>query len=226
MRQIHHTVRRFEQTGDNCGPNSLAQLLSFYGDTATPEALREQTRMIKGIGTYDGHLGLTAIQRGYAVRITPANLYAIDPTWQGLSSEELVRRLRRFRKTVRERLLRISLDGYIAFLQAGGTLDFEVISRHLLVKKIQHHPLMVGLCSTVLYGNKRPPRPEIRYRFGHFVVVNGYNPDSDRFSIVDPWHTIPMSKTGRYAVPSSKLIAAMYLGEATYDCTIIEIDSR
>jgi hypothetical protein len=55
------------------------------------------------------------------------------------------------------------------------------------------------------------------------VVINGYDGGKDEFSVIDPYHTIPLSKTGRYRVKSDRLIEAMFLAEATFDCTILEI---
>jgi hypothetical protein len=100
-------------------------------------------------------------------------------------------------------------------------------SKELLLEKLAIGPFIVGLCSTYIYGEMRDKsgeKDDIRgERIGHFVLVDGYNLDTDEFTIKDPWHSIPFSKDGSYTLKSDRLITAMLLGEATYDATIVQL---
>ena len=179
--------------------------------------------MIEGLGTYDAHLGVTAIKLGYKVKITPHNIYAFDPTWYNLSKTKLIIKLRNFSRKLEDKLLENNVKAFISFLKIGGQIEFKPISKELLISKLERYPVLVGLCSTYLRREGRPDKWDARFRCGHFVIVNGYDPKSDKFFLTDPWHSIPFSKTGRYKVKSDELITAIYLGEATYDCTVMEV---
>lgn len=221
--EISHKVKRYCQTSEtNCGPYSLAQLMSYYEKDPDPAAIEKCLKMTE-YGILDGYLGQAAIARGYKVTINPRDLYVFDPTWEKITQDELLQKLRAGREGA-DKGLRFSLDGYIGFLEAGGKIGSKILSRDLLVSKLKRHPLFIGLCSTYLYGIARPAIAEIAFRYTHFVVVNGYDQNKDAFSIVDPYHTIPFSKSGRYQVKSDRLVEAMFLAEATHDCTILEIE--
>ncbi len=180
--------------------------------------------MISGLGTWDANLGKTALAFGFKAKITPVNLYVFDPARHKLNPETLLKKLSARIHKAKDKLLRSDIQAFIDFLRAGGRIEFKPLSKELLILKLRKHPFLVGLCSTYLYRGRLTANQQMGYRLGHFVVVNGYEPVSDKFFITDPWRAIPFSKSGRYKIKSAELIAAMYLGEATYDCTILEID--
>jgi len=216
-------VNRLCQTTEtNCGPTALAQLFSFYGNNVDPQDIEKRIAMAE-IGTLDGFLGQAAIKYGYKTRITPQNLFVFDPTWTGLANRDLVAKLREFKEITKNKGLKLSLTGYIGFLEMGGKIDFKTLSVKLLVEKFKKHPVLIGLCSTYLYGIARPANAAANYRDGHFVVLESYDQKTDKFSVIDPYHSIPFSKSGRYKVKSDRLIESMFLAEATYDCAILEI---
>lgn len=222
--KIFHKIKRFKQTTDfNCGPAALAQLFSFYGNQHGIEDIEELVKISTEFGTYDGYLGKTAIDFGYKVKLTPQNLYAFDPTWFKLTNSIIVNNLRDFRDMVTNKKLKYDIEGFEKFLTSGGKIDFAPLSKELLIYKLKKYPILIGICPTYLQGWERPLNPETNYREGHFVVINGYDSKTDKFSVVDPWHSIPSSKSGRYRVKSDRLIQAMFLAEATYDCTILEL---
>lgn len=224
MRSIKHKVKRFEQVGVNCGPNALAQLMSYYGEEVEPMELVRQTRMMKDFGTWDADLGKTAMAYGYRPTITTLNINTFNPRWYKLKKAALIKKLSEREKKVKGKLKKMNTRAFADHLKAGGKLAFKPISRELLYEKLLLRPVLVGLSSTYLY--KTFPEKNIGGDFynGHFVTLDGYDPKSDKFSVVDPWHKIPFSKNGRYKVKSDELIAAIYLGEATYDCTVLELD--
>ena len=84
---------------------------------------------------------------------------------------------------------------------------------------------MTGLSATYLYQTPREFNNEyddIRGDpVGHFVVICGYYPKSDRFIIRDPDSHIPFSRTGKYSVDAERLISAILLGDVTYDAVLL-----
>jgi predicted double-glycine peptidase len=220
--KINYLVPRLKQNGLNCGPFALAQVLQYYGEIITAEELIQGTKMVQGIGTYESNLALTAKKLGYKTKITTQNLYLFDPTWQELSQNELIVKLQEQEKELKDKDLTQSAQGFIEYLQAGGKLGSETIDRDLLVDKLGRGPLVVGLNMTYLYQEKRPLDKEAK-RYGHFVTVSGYDGENDTFTLIDPWHSIPFSKDGIYQVKSARLIAAIYLAEATFDASLLEV---
>jgi len=222
-----YDVPRIEQTEENCGPTALTQLFHYFGINQSVDKTIEQTSMIPGLGTYDGNLGCTAIKNGFKVTITPQNWHVFDPTWLSLDKAGLLNKLKARTAVVKDKHLDASTKGFIEFLELGGKLEFKDYSKDLLNEKLTVGPYIVGLCSTYLYGEKRIKngiKDDVKGdRIGHFVVVDGYNPNTDEFAIKDPWHSIPFSKDGSYKLKSDRLITAMLLGEATYDATIVQL---
>ena len=89
---------------------------------------------------------------------------------------------------------------------------------------------LTGLSATYLYQTKREFRndyDDIRGEpVGHFVVICGYYPRGDRFIVRDPSSHIPFSRTGKYSVSAERLIAAIFLGDATYDAVLLVLAKR
>lgn len=226
MKTIKHKVKRYEQVGPNCGPNALAQLMSFYGKEVDPLELVKQTRMMGDFGTWDADIGKTATLYGFKPRIITLNINTFTPQWYSLGKQALIKKLQQRAKKVKGKLQKQNAQSFVDYLRAGGKLAFKPISREFLIDRLKKRPIIVGLSSTYLY--KLPPKKQQKidadFENGHFVVLDGYDPKTDKFSVVDPWYKIPFSKSGRYKLKSDELIAAIYLGEATYDCTVLELD--
>lgn len=220
-------VRRFVQPDDvTCGPTCLAQVYRYYGyDKPLREVIRETPRNPDG-GTLAVYLGVGALRNGFAARIFSYNLRVFDPTWRNLSRDLLVRRLRKRRAAVASANLQRVLDAYIEFLKLGGRVIFREFSKKLFVQTLDHgHPILCGLSATYLYHCKREHRD--RYNdvrgmpVGHFVAICGYYPRSDRFIVRDPSSHIPFSRSGRYTVDAERLLAAILLGDVTYDADLL-----
>jgi hypothetical protein len=113
----------------------------------------------------------------------------------------------------------------------GGRVVFDDLSRDLLVQLLsQGQPILTGLSATYLYRTKREYRNEyddVRGEpAGHFVVISGYEPGTDQFVVRDPSMHIPFSRTGKYSVPAERLIAAIFLGDVTYDAVLLVLGER
>jgi len=234
MKKIYHKVKRIKQGNFECGPASLAQLLDYYGCPKTIDEIIKKMELSVdlSIGTFDGFLGKAAIEFGFKARIITQNIYVFDPTWYKLSRNKLLKKLKVLKKNVNPKniFLKLCVDGYIKFLKAGGKIDFIPLTKELLINLLKKHPLLIGISATYLYKTKRYDFKKKKasdisgHPAGHFLILNGYDPKTDKFYITDSWYKIPFSKIGKYKVKSDILINAMFLGQATYDCTVLEIE--
>jgi hypothetical protein len=154
-----------------------------------------------------------------------------DPTWRRLSRDALIAKLDARAAAVDSRGLERAVAAYAEFLRLGGRVRFTELTRRLLVSILRRgHPILTGLSATYLYGTSRESRE--RYddiagsSAGHFVVVCGYRPRTGGFVVTDPFRNVPLSRTGRYTVPADRLIAAILLGDQTYDAVLLTLGTR
>jgi hypothetical protein len=220
-------VPRFEQPDDvTCGPTCLAQVYRFFGSERTVEQVIEDTPTNADGGTLGVYLGISALRNGFRPIIYTYNLRIFDPTWRRLSSSALQAKLRQRRRHVHSSRLQRTITAYIAYLKMGGRVRFSELEPGLLIRLLERkHPILTGLSATYLYHTARERNgdyDDVRGEpAGHFVVVCGYYRRSDRFVIRDPSSHIPFSRTGKYTVEASRLIAAILLGDVTYDANLL-----
>jgi len=224
-------VPRTRQPDDiSCGPTCLHQVLRFHGSRVdAPELSPLITRNDDG-GTQAVFLALAAQRLGFTSTLYPYDLRVFDPTWFSLPREDLVEKLRRREAVVRRRKLAASVRGYRLFLEAGGEIRFEELSRQLVVGILRRgHPVICGLSATHLYrqARERPadnePDDVAGEPVGHFVVVNGFERGGRSLLVTDPWPHAPFPRGGPYSVPSQRLLNAVLLGDVTYDAVLLEI---
>lgn len=220
-------VQRFAQPDDmTCGPTCLTQVYRYYGyDKPLRQVIRETPRNADG-GTLAVFLGVSALRNGFHASIYSYNLRVFDPTWRRLARPALVRRLEKRHAAIESARLRRVIAAYIEFLALGGRVVFREFNRQLLVDTLDRgHPILCGLSATYLYHRKREHQErydDIRgMPVGHFVVICGYYPRSDRFLVRDPSSHIPFSRSGRYTVDAERLITAILLGDLTYDADLL-----
>lgn len=225
-------VERFSQPDDvTCGPTCLMQVYRFFGHEKSLDEVIDETPRNPDGGTLAVYLGLSAQQNGFVPTIYSYNLRVFDPTWSRLRRSALVHRLEQRLAVTQSKRLRRTLHAYMEFLDRGGRVHFPNLDKELLVGILrQGRPILCGLSATYLYRRKR--EFEDRYDdirgdpVGHFVVVCGYYPRSDRFVVRDPSTHIPFSRSGRYSVDAERLIAAILLGDVTYDADLLVLDSK
>jgi hypothetical protein len=220
-------VQRFLQPDDlTCGPTCLTQVYRYYGyEKPLREVIGETERNPDG-GTLAVFLGNSALANGFRATIYSYNLRVFDPTWRNLGRAQLVRKLEKRLHAVESVRLRRAVSAYIEYVRAGGAVRFTELSKSLLIGILQRgRPILCGLSATYLYRRKR----EFHNRYddiqgmpvGHFVVICGYYPKTDRFVVRDPATHIPFSRSGRYSVDAERLIAAILLGDVTYDADLL-----
>lgn len=225
-------VARFEQPDDvTCGPTCLAKVYSFYGYDKPLEDIIIETPRNRDGGTLAVNLGISALRNGFRPTIYPFGLRVFDPSWWHLSRRTLARKLAQRAATARSKRERQTVTAYISYLKLRGRLAFREPATNLLVTILRGgDPILTGLSATYLYGTKREYRDrydDIRGEpVGHFVVVCGYYPKSKRFVVVDPFTHVPLSKSGRYSVKAERLIAAILLGDVTYDANLLVLGRR
>jgi len=225
-------VRRFAQPDDvTCGPTCLAQVYGYYGhEKGLRDVIRDVPRNPDG-GTLGVYLGTSALRDGFDAWIYSYNLRVFDPTWHHLARKPLLHKLQKRLAAVESVRLRRTLEAYAEFLELGGRVVFREFSKKLLVGLLERgRPILCGLSATYLYRSKR----EFQNRFddvrgtpvGHFVVICGYYPRSDRFMVRDPSSHIPFSRSGRYSVDAERLVAAILLGDVTYDADLLVLAKK
>jgi hypothetical protein len=161
-------------------------------------------------------------------------LAIFDPTWQGLSSGELVNKLRLQMKHKKGKKLHLASDAYCEYLEKGGRLSFEVLTPDLLKYLLKDNiPLITGLSCTYLYNTSRErviSKSKIiaddigGVSTGHFVVLMA-STDTE-ITIADPYYPNPLSDLGIYGVNSHRVILSIMLGVLTYDANLIVIRSK
>ncbi len=225
-------VRRIVQPDEvTCGPTCLAQVYDYYGYEKPLEDVIDETPSNPDGGTLAVYLGHSALKNGFATRIYSYNLRVFDPTWRNLDTPTLLDKLEQRRAVVRSQRLQRAISGYIEYARLGGELRFAELTEGLLAGILtRRRPIITGLNATYLYGTPRELNDEyddVRGNpAGHFVVLSGYYPKSGRFLVRDPSVHIPFSRTGRYSVRADRLIAAILLGEMTYDAVLLVVSRR
>lgn len=220
-------VPRFEQPDDlTCGPTCLAQLYRFHGYKKTLAQVIEETPRNPDGGTLAVSLGTSALRNGFRTTIYSYNLRIFDPTWKTLDPPALIAKLQKRVRVVGSRRLQHTLNAYITYLKLGGSVRFQELNTELLVQTLARGcPILTGLSGTYLYEAPREHQnvyDDIRGEpVGHFVVICGYYPKSDRFIVRDPSSHIPFSRTGKYSVRAERLLSAILLGDATYDAVLL-----
>jgi hypothetical protein len=225
-------VPRFEQPDDlTCGPTCLTQVYRFFNYSKTlTDVIRETPRNPDG-GTLAVYLGTSALANGFWPTIYPYSLRVFDPTWRDLGRSKIIEKLRLRKKQVESYKLRRAIGAYATYLEDGGQLRFDELTRDLLVELLQEgRPILTGLSATYLYRTPREHNnqyDDIRGQpAGHFVVICGYYPRSDKFVICDPSIHSPFSRSGKYSVPAERMIPAILLGEVTYDAVLLVLSPR
>ena len=213
----------------SCGPTCLHAVYRHYGDDVPLGTLTTEVAYLPTGGTLAVLLACHALERGYSATIYSYNLQVFDPTWFGLSSDELERRLAARAAAKRDPKLSLVVEGYRRFLSLGGKVAHEDLTPELLGGLLaQHGPLLTGLSATYLYNCPR----EIDGRYddiegepaGHFVVLHDYDEATRSVGVADPLSSNPKFPQPNYVVTARRLIASILLGIVTYDANLLLIE--
>jgi len=212
----------------SCGLSCLKMVLACHGRSFFHDDLNELTPPNPDIGLYDSHLGLAAIQLGFAATIYTYNYRIFHPIWNRLSRKDLMGKLATRQMCAMTPQQALAAELYIEFLRAGGELLFYPLSRELILAHFNRDlPLIAALDMSFLYDCMAFYDEFSEHRATHFVVLHGYNPEDNTFFISDPWYSIPLpNKNGQYYIDADRVINAIFLGQERNDSAIIVIQKK
>ena len=213
----------------SCGPACLQSVYRWFGDEVPLERVIAEVELLETGGTLAVLLALHALRRGYRATIYTYNLQLFDPTWFIEPRVDLIERLESQALEKEDPDLRFATRAYIEFLELGGAVRFEELSPGLIRRYLERdQPILTGLSATYLYGCARERGwEELEYDdirghpTGHFVVLGGYDGETDEVHIADPLQDNPRYLTGYYPVGMQRLLGAILLGVLTYDANIL-----
>ena len=216
-----------------CGPTSLHAVYRYFKDPITLSDVIKEVPYLDEGGTLEVLLACHALKRGYRASIYTYNLHIFDPTWIGLSNEEIILKLEEQLEYKQDSKLQRATNAYIDFLRLGGKLKSRDLTKALLNEYFEQGiPLLTGLSATYLYRSAREYGDEngnsvyddVRgYPMGHFVVLCGLGEDMKSIVVADPYQENPYFKNNYYEVKASHLINSIMLGMATFDANLLAI---
>jgi hypothetical protein len=214
-----------------CGPTCLQGVYQFFGDDILLKEVIDEVSQLSTGGTLAVLLGNHALSRGYGATIYTFNLTVFDPSWfrKGVSLADKLKEQAQAKPN--NKRLKMATKAYLTFLASGGEIKYEELTPALIKSYLSREiPILTGLSATYLYNTPREIGDvDITYNditgepTGHFVIVNGYNPDSRQVYIADPLKSNPISEKQYYKVSFRKMITSIMLGVVTYDANLLMI---
>jgi hypothetical protein len=216
-----------------CGPTCLQAVYRYYDDDLPLEQVIEEHRQLREGGTLAVFLACHALRRGYKATIYTYNLEVFDPSWFVPEPKDLRERLSRQLDYKHEPRIEVATEGYLEFLELGGRLRYEDLTRSLIRRYLRRGvPILTGLSATFLYQTPREYGPDDEYDdlrgepSGHFVVLSGYHRESKLVTVADPMHPNPMAPSQYYDITIDRVLCAILLGIVTHDANLLIIEPR
>lgn len=221
-----------------CGPTCLHAVYRYFGDSIPLAQVVEEITQFRDGGTLACLLGCHALRRGYKARIYTYDLNTFDPTWLNREGKDadpdfVADKLRRQMAAKPDPKLRFVSQAYIDYLNLGGQLRLEDLSRPLIRRPLHKGlPIITGLSSTYLYREVRDiPSTNLSDDIrgvpgGHFVVLHGYDHEKRSVLIADPYGDNPLTGSNDYEIPIDRVICATLLGIVTYDANLLILEPR
>ena len=220
--------------GVSCGPTCLQAIYQYYADPLSLTETIQEVPMLDTGGTLAILLGCHALRRGYQATLYSFNLKVLDPTWMVDSASLLIDKLRLQLTKTGDDKVKVLTQAYLKFLELGGKLQFGEISFDLIRTYLDRQiPLLSGVSATYLYKNMRDYTSEdnqvvydewLGAPSGHFVVIRGYESDSQQLYIADPYQPHPLSLDNYYTVDFLHWLHALLLGVITNDAELLAIE--
>ena len=227
---------RSQPDGTTCGPTCLQAVYRFFNDPIPLLQVISEVKQLEGGGTLAVYLGSHALARGYKTTIYTYNLQIFDPTWFAPGNRDMADKLKRQREYKRGVPgLELATDAYLAYLDLGGRIGFEVLTTSLLRRYLNKSlPVLTALSATYLYNSAREQSvgnslmyDDVRGEStGHFVVLAGYDRKERNVLVADPLKPNPVAETQYYQVSIYRLICAIMLGVLTYDGDLLIIEPQ
>jgi hypothetical protein len=237
MQPILYDVPLIQQGLQECVQASAAQLLNFYGLRVTLDQLKAEVPVYvnkKGVplGTSIGHMAAGFIVKGFETTLHVTDVQIFDQSWSGLSSPQIIDKLRHRRKFIKhptydDEAMDVIFDGYTLFLEQGGTVVFPVVDEKYLVYLLKQGPVYAVVNFAYLNQvskftfdrkTKKVVADDVSGVSGtHVVVVAGIR--EGEVYLVDP----DILYGGKRWVQTSRFIAAHYLAETDFDNVMITL---
>lgn len=221
-----------QPTDSTCGPTCLQAVYRYFGDDVELPALISEVQPLETGGTLAVSLANHALARGYKARIYTFNLVAFDPTWFQRPGVDFRERLLAQSRVKRDPRLQAATRAYLEFLERGGELRLEDLTRKLIRRWLgRGRPILTGLSATYLYGCSREVGTDVLRAddlagvpTGHFVVLCGYDRKTREVLVADPMRDNPRFGGHSYWVGIDRVIAAILLGVLTYDANLLVLE--
>ena len=223
-----------QPTDETCGPACLHAVYGFFGETLSLDQVVDEVKRLGTGGTLAAYLGAHALARGYRTTIYTYNLELFDPTWFSEPELRLEEHLREQAKVKESRRLQTATEAHLEYLEDGGSVRFEELTPDLIRRILSNQlPIMTGLSATYLYGCAREVYDveggsvydSIRGTpTGHFVVLHGYDPNTDSVLVADPYRDNPFAGGHNYRVGIVRLLGAIMLGVLSSDGNLLVVE--
>jgi hypothetical protein len=182
-------VPRYRQPYMECGPTALVEVMEFFDHKKYDvNEIIEETKNTYRNMDWIFAAGISAIKRGFKVKIITISTEIFDPSWAELDNKKLIKKMK---KRINFLSRKRNKDSYIIewniaplkravkFLEEGGELIFCPVTtqliKYFLRKKV---PVIVPVNENVFYGIRRTVNDEyddIRgMAGGHIVVISGF----------------------------------------------------
>jgi hypothetical protein len=230
---LHLPVKMMTQPDETtCGPTCLHAIYRYWNDEEPLEEVIARTGRLEQGGTFAVFLACDALRKGYRATIYTYNVTVFDPTWFGSRKVDIAQKLEEQRAAKNNYRLQLATTGYLEFIKLGGTLKFIDLSRGLIEGMLRRRlPILTGLSSTYLYRAPRECEADCRpddivgVPTGHFVVIAGYNHDTRKVLVTDPYQLNPYGPH-EYWISLDRVLGAVLLGIVTHDANLLVIHPR
>ena len=219
--------------GTTCGPTCLHAVYQYYGERIALDRIIQEVPALEQGGTLAVFLACHALRRGYQATIYTYNLHVFDPSWFGDTPANLRAKLAEQSRCKQSPKLRKATEGYLEFLDLGGKVRFEDLSRGLIRDALMNdRPILTGLSATYLYRTPRETADDGReddvrgLPSGHFVVLCRYDRTKREVLVADPLDPNPLSKSHVYSIGIDRAIGAILLGVITYDANLLILEPK
>lgn len=215
-----------------CGPTCLQAVYAYYGLGLDLERVIREVPTLEEGGTLAVLMGQDALRRGFDATLLTFNLMVFDPSWFESPDVDLRERLLAQREVKDDPKLRLAIDAYVRFIDLGGRFRFEDLTTAVLRRYLKRRiPILTGCSATWLYGTRRERVVDDKLVYddvlgvpqGHFIVLCGYDPESQEALVADPLRPNPFGADAVYAVEMPRLLCAILLGIVTYDANLLII---
>lgn len=236
-----HPITYYRQpTNHSCGQAGLAMLLSFFGETYSPNDMCALVPVCKNengedAGSITQHLAIWCLQNGYDVNLYTSDFELVDLSWGSASKAHLLSRLELAKHTKTNTVLgrywsEVYLQSYIDFIHAGGQLHIlPYMSAFMIRKLLTTSPLLVCVNFNVLHtqgrqvhdGHLTSKLDDINGKLAnHYIVLQGIN-DQGKFIYCDSWES-----PGEFEIDPEHLICAITAAQIESDSIYFQLEKR